>query len=359
MKRIVVVVALLLVVGCPAPTAPPPTATPAAPATWPSTVRLRGEAFASDWAVTIVVDNARDQLHAQSFVATVDAALAEVTRQLSAWDRDSEVARFSAARHLRPLQVSAAAAVVVDIALDVAKNTDGAFEPTIGPLLDLWGFSPATRGKVTSPPSAAAIAVAKHRIGYHRIHVDSGALRKDDDDVTLDVTALADSAGAAAIAAILRERGFTNFLVDIAGEVVVSGHGEKRPWRVGINTPSSDADPGDSVRQAVLVPASSSLLALSTSGTYRNAWDKDGQRYSHIIDPGTGAPVVHDLVSCTIVGADVVVADAMSTACIVLGEDKTRAVLSAHYVGYDALFIRAPTSTSFATTTTAGFPPAP
>ena len=98
---------------------------------------------------------------------------------------------------------------------------------------------------------------------------------------------------------------------------------------------------------------------MSTSGTYREAWSSDGRRYSHIIDPNTGAPVAHDLVSCTIVGADVVVADALSTACIVMGEARTRAMLAAGADGYEALFIHAPTATTFATTTTATFPPSP
>ena len=328
--------------------------------TWPTTVRLRGEAFASDWAVSIVVKNDREQARAQALTSSIDAAIAEVGRQLSAWDPKAEVARFSAARHRRPLLASKGTLAVVGVALDVAARTDGAFDPTLGPLLDLWGFSAATKGTVAAPPAPAAIELARGRVGYRHVDVDDGLLRKDRDDTTLDVTAIADGAAAAAVAGALRERGFARFLVDVAGEVVVSGTGEARPWRVGINTPSTDASATDSVRQAALSPSSSSsLLALSTSGTYREAWTADGHRYSHIIDPRTGRPVDHDLVSCTVVGVDVVVADAVSTACVVLGEAATRLVLAEQFPGYEALFIQATTPTTFTTTTTTGFPPSP
>ena len=356
MKRFAIVVALALA-AC--PSTPPMSPSLPTTTTLPTTVLLTGEAFASDWAVSIVVATERERVRAQTLTVTIDAALAEVSRQVSAWDKNAEVTRFSDARHLRPLHVSHGTALLVDVALGVAESTGGAFDPTIGPLLDVWGFSPRTKGMVTSIPSPEAIAAARALVGWRHVQVHDGLLSKDTATATLDVTSIADGAGASTVAVMLRERGFANFLVDVAGEIVVAGHGEGHPWRVGINTPSVNAAATDSVRQAVLSPSSSSLLSLSTSGTYREGWDKSGHRYSHIIDPRTGSPVAHDLVSCTLVGVDAVVADALSTACVVLGEPATRLVLAEYYPGYEALFIHAPTPTTFSTTTTTGFPPAP
>ncbi len=340
-----------------------PTTTASAATALPATVRLQGEAYGSDWAVNLVVTSERERLQAATLTAAIDATIAEVARQVSAWDPQSEVRRFSDARHRRPLKASRSTVQIVAVALDVAARSEGAFDPTVGPLLDLWGFSSSTKGTVTTAPTGEAISVARERVGWRHISLEGEMLNKDRDDVSLDVTALGDGAAAAAIAALLGERGCSDFLVDVAGEVVVSGRAERdggrRDWRVGINTPTTDAAATDSVRQVVLSPSPGALLSLSTSGTYREAWSSDGRRYSHIIDPNTGAPVAHDLVSCTIVGADVVVADALSTACIVMGEARTRAMLAAGADGYEALFIHAPTATTFATTTTATFPPSP
>jgi thiamine biosynthesis lipoprotein len=359
----------IVVVTALAACTPPPAPAPAAPApppveavAGPTVVTLDGEAFSSNWHVAVVANTAVERARAQAIVPVIDAAIAEVGRQLSSWNAQSEVARFSAAQHLHPLSASAGTLQVVAVALDVAARTNGAFDPTVGPLLDLWGFSPSTKGKVSAPPTAAAIAAAQKRVGYAHVRIDGGLLIKDRVDTTLDVTALADGAAAAAIARSLQERGFGSFLVDVAGEVVVAGPGHHgKPWRVGINTPSPDADPQDTAQQVALTPAGASVLALSTSGTYRDTWSKDGTRYTHIIDPTTGVPVTHALVSCTIVGPDLVVADALSTACIVMGKGKTQQALPT-FAGYEALFIEATTATTpttpttLTTTSTAGFP---
>lgn len=354
---IAAVVVSAITACAPPPASPAPPVKPAQAAVGPTVVTLDGEAFSSSWHIAIVASTDAERARARSLVPVVDAAIAEVGRQVSSWNPNSEVSRFSAAQHLHPLSATAGTLQIVGVALDVADKTGGAFDPTVGPLLDVWGFSPSTKGKVSAPPSAAAIAAAKTRVGFSHVQIAGGLLIKDRADTTLDVTALGDGAAAAAIARSVQERGFNNFLVDVAGEVVVAGPGHHgKPWRVGINTPKADAAADDSAQQTSLTPTGSALLGLSTSGTYRDTWSKDGTRYTHIIDPSTGAPVTHTLVSCTIVGPDIVVADALSTACIVMGRARTETALPA-FPGYEALFIEATTPTTFITSHTAGFPP--
>jgi len=336
-------------VGCSPPTTlkttkatkpPTTTTTTTAPAT-PTTHRLRGEIFASEWSVIAIAETPQQQVAASMLEPVINATLAEVDRQVSSWRRDSELSRVSNTRTTKPLPVAPSTGEIVAACVDVGAKTGGAFDITMQPLLALWGFTATTKGRVTERPSAEDIASAKARLGS--VRVAGGSIIKSNADVSVDVSAVADGAAARAVAAVLSERGFKNFLVDVAGEVVVSGHGEKGPWRLGINTPTSSASPTDTIAMASF-PAeqtSAGLMALSTSGTSRDHWELDGQRYSHILDPRTGAPVTHTLVSCTITGPDIVVADALSTACIVMDEAGTRKSLKA-FPGYEAYFVHSP-----------------
>ncbi len=327
----------------------------------PQAVKLHGEIFASEWHVTLIAREPTALARAASLRPAIEAALVEVERQLSLWQRDSELARFNRTAWTRALPVSPGLGALIATCLDVGTKTDGAFDITIGPLLEAWGFSAAQKGKVTEPPSAERIAAAKARTGIALLHVGGGGLTKDRPDLVVDVTSVGDGAAAAAVMAVLRERGFGDALVDVAGEVVVAGQGLTGPWKVGVNVPAQDAAP-DAVEVTVpLTTAGGQLRALSTSGTYREAFTSQGRRYPHILDPATGAPVTHDLVSCTIVADDVVIADALSTACVALGEERTRAVLP-RFAGASALFLTAQplvpgAAPTFVSTTTAGFPP--
>lgn len=355
MKHLPLLLALALSL-CAACNPPPATTTtkPAAP-TLPTSVRLTGEIFASDWQVTIVARDASTLARTRTLQPAIEAALKEVDRELSLWNRDSELARFNRIAWTKTLPLSPTLMALIETALRVGRDTDGAFDITLGPVLDVWGFSPATKGKVTAPPTAEQIAAARAKTGLSLLHPGEGGLQKDQADAVVDLTAIGDGAAAAAVATVLVERGFGDFLVDVAGEVVVSGHGLKGPWKVGVNVPNEDAA-ADAVEQTVVVDTTGTALrALSTSGTYREAFTADGKRYPHILDPRTAAPVTHDLVSCTVVGPDVVVADALSTACVVLGVDGTKAVLP-RFAGYSALFLTAQPDKTFAATVSEGFP---
>lgn len=354
-----VAVVTAVAVGCPPPPAPAAAAAPPPPSTavvFPTAVKLSGEIFASNWNITLIARDAAAAARARSVEPLVEAALREVGRQLSLWEPESELARFNRTVWKKEVSVTPGLHALLATSLQVGKDTDGAFDITLGPLLDLWGFSAAQKGKVTAPPVAADVALARARTGLSLIRLGDGSLIKERSDVVVDLTAIGDGAAAAAVMAVLRERGFTDVLVDVAGEVVVSGAGLAGPWRVGVNVPAEDAAPDAVERTVALMPAPGGVRALSTSGTYREAFSKDGTRYPHILDPRTAAPVTHNLVSCTIVADDVVVADALSTACVVLGVEGTRKVLP-RFPGASALFLTADAAGStFAASTTEGFP---
>ncbi len=332
----------------PTPMAPPPVPV------FPQAVKLGGEIFTSQWQVTIIARDAATLLRARTQAPAVEAALAEVERKLSLWQPESELRRFNAAAWTKPVGVTPGLATVLTTCLDVGAKTDGAFDITIGPLLDLWGLSAVTKALPRAVPLPADIARERARTGLQLLHIDSGGLKKDREDVVVDATAVGDGAAAAAVMAGLLERGFGDVLVDVAGEVVAAGRGLLGPWQVGVNLPAPDAGPDEVERVVELVARpegnapepGTGVRALSTSGTYREA---------HILDPRTGALAKSDLVSCTIVADDVVVADALSTACIVLGEQGTRAILD-RFPATEALFLKTKGERTFTASTTAGFP---
>lgn len=346
-----------LVVGsaC-APSTSPATATATATAalSLPQAVKLNGQIFGSEWNVTIIARDGATLSQARAQSVVIAATLAEVGRQLSLWEPQSELSRFNRAAWTEAVAVSPGLSALISTCLDIGQKTEGAFDVTLGPVLDVWGFSASTKGKVSAPPSAAAIAAARARTGLSLLHVAGGGIQKDREDMVIDLTAVGDGAGAAAVMAALRERGFADVLVDVAGEVVVAGHGLKGPWQIGVNVPTADAAP-DAVERVVSLQADSGLRALSTSGTYREGFSSEGQLYPHILDPQTGAPVTHNLLSCTVVADDVIVADALSTACVALGEKRSRAMLE-RFLGAEALFLSAQADHTIEASMTKGFP---
>jgi thiamine biosynthesis lipoprotein len=325
----------------------------------PVVVRLGGEVFATGWNVVVVADDEAAATRGRALGPAVQAAFARVGHAVSAWDAHSDITVFNATSSTSPQPVSPVTAALVTVALDVAERTDGAFDPTLGPLLDVWGLSARTKGSVDAPPSSSSVAAARARTGPVLLHVVGDALQKDRVDVVVDLTAIGDGAAAAAALAVVRDAGFANVLVDVGGEIAACGHGASGPWRVGVDAPVDDTHAGAGAAIALLQGTStaSGCRALSTSGDGRAASRSDRSRAGHILDPRTGAPADHDLVACTIVADDVVVADALSTACMVLGEDGTRAVLP-RFAGAEALFVRAPRDDDGAlvTTTTTAFP---
>jgi thiamine biosynthesis lipoprotein len=245
----------------------------------------------------------------------VRAALDAVDGSMSTYKADSELSRFNRARDDQPFRFSAATMQVFQLARDVSEATDGAFDVTVGPLVNAWGFGPSRQ---TRAPTDAEIALLRERVGYRKLVIDakSQTVTKTRPDIYADLSAIAKGFGVDEAARALDARGLANYMVEVGGEVRVKGHNAAgKPWQVGIERP--DVTP----QQALLVVAMTNL-SMATSGDYRNYFEQDGRRYSHEIDPTTGYPIRHHLASVTVLASECTLADAYATALMVLGPDK-------------------------------------
>jgi thiamine biosynthesis lipoprotein len=246
----------------------------------------------------------------------IEDVLELADRLLSTWDPDSEISRLNRHASTEPFAVSPETIGLLRIAKRVAEVSGGAFDVTVGPLVEAWGFGPP--GLPERSPSAATLAELRARVGPDRLVVDAeaGTVAKARPDVACDLSALAPGWAADRIAAALEGLGYHNFIVDIGGEVVARGRRvDGTRWRVAVESPGRDRD-------HLLVLALEDV-AVATSGDYRNAYvDETGQRRSHLIDPRTGEPVAHELASVTVVHPDGVWADALATAMLVMGPER-------------------------------------
>ena len=246
--------------------------------------------------------------------AAVVHELQQVDAQLSTWRSDSEVTRFNASAAGEWFPVSARVAGLALEALALSRRSGGAFDLTVAPLVQLWGFGPqAPVGE--SVPGAEAITAAMQRVGWRQLEarLDPPALRKRVDGLSLDFSAIGKGHGVDRVAVRLDGLGCHSYLVDIGGEVRTRGRNATgQPWRIGVEQP--DGGPPQWVLRL-------SGQSAATSGDYRNFRMLGGRRQSHTIDPRAGAPVSHALASVTVVAASAAEADGLATAMLVLGPD--------------------------------------
>ncbi|HIE10951.1 MAG TPA: FAD:protein FMN transferase [Kiritimatiellae bacterium] len=231
----------------------------------------------------------------------------------------SVVSRFNDFRGPGSFRVPPEMVEVVDFALYLARLSGGAYDPTIAPVVNLWGFGwEARRGKF---PDRDAVGRALRATGYSKVRVfRPGRLVKEEPRVRLDLASVAKGYAVDYIWKLLRGEGYTDFLVEIGGEVRVSGTYSGRVWRVGIEAPLSDRLPGEEVLRVLGLADGT---AAATSGSYRNfVTSREGQAYGHVIDARTGFPVSNGVVSVTVVAPRCLAADGLATALMVLGPDK-------------------------------------
>lgn len=205
-------------------------------------------------------------------------------------------------------------------AYTISRLSNGAFDITVAPLVNAWGFGTNGRQNMSDGQldEKEQIDSIKQFVGYQHICLFEHCLEKDDQRVTLDASAIAKGFACDVVANLLRESGCQNLLVDIGGEVVLQGVNDKgNAWRVGITRPTIDATGAEKELQEVIA---SNNLCMATSGNYLQYYFVDGQRRSHTIDPRSGYPVEHSLLSATVVASSCMRADALATACMVLGE---------------------------------------
>ena len=252
----------------------------------------------------------------------LEARLDQLERTFSTYVEDSELNRFSRLDRVgEPFPASPDLLRVMKVASRVHVLSGGAWDATVRPLVDLWGFGPAPPAR--EPPAAGAIAALLGRVGFGSIEVRPDSLVKGRAGVRLDLSSIAKGYGVDAVAELVRGQGFRDFLVEIGGEVRGAGtRADGRPWRVGIGQPRPDAAPDEIYRVVPLGDA-----ALATSGDYRIFFESGGVRYSHVLDPRTGRPVANGVVSVTVLAPDCTLADGLATAVMVMGKDAGVALL--------------------------------
>ena len=292
-------------------------------------VRLDGATMGTFYSVQFVRD--RVEIDFDRLAADIDALLDGIDSGMSTYRNDSELMRFNANQGADWVDISDDLATVLDESLRVSRLTDGAFDVTVGPLVNLWGFGP--HRAANSIPSATDIEQQQGRVGYQLLTTRDkppGA-RKERGDVFVDLSAVAKGFAVDRLASLLDQAGFRSYLVEIGGELRASG---VKPggsnWMVAIEQPASDA-------RRVQRTLALRNQAIATSGDYRNFFEIEGQRYSHVIDPRTGWPVTHAVVSVTVVCPSAMTADAFATALLVLGEEDGFKVATDHRIA--ALFL--------------------
>ncbi len=260
--------------------------------------------------------SSRDELN-KKLTADIEKLLKKVNQQMSTWIEDSEISRFNRYNESQWFEVSSDTALVIGEAIGVSKESGGAFDITVGPLINLWGFGPD--GTVKKIPGEGQIKKVMEEIGYEKLSVrlSPPALKKEEPGIYCDLSAIAKGFGVDQVTGYLDSRGFSHYLVEIGGEVRAKGLNHKNQiWRVAIASP----DPhGGSPYQKIIRLKDASM---ATSGDYFNYFEKDGVRYSHTIDPTTGKPITHKLASVTVIHESCMTADAMATAINVLGPEK-------------------------------------
>lgn len=213
---------------------------------------------------------------------------------------------------------------VFDLAKTVSKDTHGAFDITVAPLVNVWGFG----FKSGTPPTKAVIDSLRHLTGYEKVKLIGSKVRKQDPRIMLDCSAIAKGYGSDVVAQYLRSRDVENFMIEIGGEIVVQGNSDKRlPWKIGVTKPTDDSTQVNNELQTVL---NVSNTAMATSGNYRRFYYKNGKKYAHTINPKTGYPVQHNILSATVLANTCAKADAYATSFMVLGLEKTQQVLQHH-----------------------------
>ncbi|WP_261278550.1 FAD:protein FMN transferase [Serratia quinivorans] len=284
----------------------------------PEQVNLDGKTMGTSYSVRYVTGD--DTPSAAKIQAEIDKRLELVNDQMSTYRPGSELSRFNASRAVdKPFPVSAATTEVVLEALRINRVTDGALDVTVGPLVNLWGFGP--EGRPDKVPSAAELERRRAWTGIDKLSVQGNALVKSIPELYVDLSSIAKGYGVDVIAQYLQSQQVKNYMVDIGGEVRTRGHnGEKKPWRIAIERPTAGME---QKAQLVIQPGE---MSIATSGDYRNYFEQGGVRYSHTIDPVTGKPIHHHLVSVTVLSPTCMAADGLSTGLNVLGPERGMAL---------------------------------
>lgn len=248
----------------------------------------------------------------RNFEQNVDSIFRAIDHSMSLWDSTSIITKIN--KNDTTAKPDAAFMEVFNESQRIAKITDGAFDITVGPLVKRWGFS---YKKGLPLPTDAQVDSLKHYVGYEKISIEDGQLKKVFPEMEVDFNAIAQGYTVDVIANWLETKGIVNYLVEIGGEVRAKGKNDRNEiWKIGIDKPLENGE--RAIQTVVELPNH----ALATSGSYRKFTIREGKKFSHTLDPKTGKPVTHNLLSASVLAKNCTLADAFATACMVIGKEK-------------------------------------
>ena len=248
-------------------------------------------------------------------------ALNQVDASLSPFNEKSIITKINNNESVKPDKMFVE---VFELAKQISTETHGAFDITVAPMVNAWGFG----FKSGTSPTKEVIDSIKEIVGFDKISLKNNKIVKQDPRTTLDCSAIAKGYGCDIVARLFRNKDIKNFMIEIGGEVVTSGISEKRiPWKIGVTKPTDDSLSTNQELQTIL---NITDMAMATSGNYRNFYYKNGKKYAHTIDPKTGYPVQHNILSATVLASDCATADAYATSFMVLGLDGAKKILEQH-----------------------------
>jgi len=279
---------------------------------------FEGQAFGTTYSITCVAnpEDKRPLPHAQ-----IDSLLADLSHTFSIFDTNSIIYRWNKGEDV---ELNEDFLEVLHISKLVSNATDGAFDCTVQPLVQLWGFG---KDGVRHTVADDTLAAVREFIGFQLVDLQGDSIFRKDPRVQLNFNAVAKGYAVDRVADWLVENGFADCLVEIGGEVAARGNKNGKPWKVGIQVPTQTADGARESFESLPLP---DHRAVATSGNYRNYFEEDGVRYTHILDPRTGQPERTNLLSVTVVAPDCATADAYATAFMVLGHEKSAQIVRQH-----------------------------
>jgi thiamine biosynthesis lipoprotein len=276
-------------------------------------VHLSGPTMGTVYNVKVRIEEGNEGLTPSQLQQRIDVRLQQINKLMSTYDPNSELSQFNQSRTTTPFPLSAATLKVMREAKLLGEISGGVLDVTVGPLVNLWGFGP--QAKPEQIPSPETIQALQQKIGLDKLVLGENTASKLNPELYVDLSTIAKGYAVDEIAQLLETQGHRNYLVEIGGEMRVTGvKGNGLAWRIAVEKPVTD-------QRAVQSVLSIGNNAVATSGDYRNYFEENGVRYSHLIDPRSGYPIQHNLVSVTVVHPSSMTADGLATALNVMGTE--------------------------------------
>ena len=276
---------------------------------------IAGSTMGTTWSLSWIAPGKPDDVNASIIQLAIETELARINGLMSTWDPQSELSRFNQLSSIEPVALHHDTLDVIDAAQLISLKTQGRYDITLQPVIDLWGFNKNTN---TPAPADADLQRARELSGYTNLVRVGETIRKRNAAVSLDVSSLAKGFAVDKLGEVAESLGLDRYIVDIGGEVRARGtRGDGKSWRVGIENPEGQ------VAQIIRLHDTH----IATSGSYRNYRIENGKRLSHIIDGITGRPIEHDLVSVSVVHESTLLADVWATALLVVGEPAAKTLI--------------------------------